>query len=89
MRFAQLPGVSINDCDGVAGIVDEQLLAGAVSLAHDEIDAPSPDTITLAEPTVLKPVGVRGFVLVPQQRQGDAFAPQLSVHLCQIGQWHG
>ena len=35
----------------------------------------------LAEPTVLESVGVGGLVLLPQQKQGYAFAFELAVHL--------
>ena len=76
----QFPGGAVDDGHAVAGVVDEQLLAGAVGLAHHHVEAPTPRSVAFAELAVLKPLGVDGLVLVPQQREGDALAPALSVH---------
>ena len=81
LRLAQLPALAVHDGRRVAGVVDEQLLAGAVRLAHDHIDPLAEGAVALAELAVLNPIGMLGLVLLPQQRQGDPLAPQLGVNV--------
>ena len=79
--LAQLSALAGHDRRRVPGVVDEQLLAGAVALAHDHIDALAEGAVALAELAVLNPVRMLGLVLLPQQRQGDPLAPQLGVNV--------
>ena len=46
--------------------------AGAVLLAHHQVELRGPGPILLAEPTVPQPLGVGLLVLLPQQRQRHA-----------------
>ena len=87
LRLAHLAGGAVDDRHRVPGVVDEQLLAGAVLLAHHHVEAPGPGPVALAEPAVLKPVRVDGLVLLPQQRQRHALAPQLPVHRRPVRLW--
>src|SRR5262249_3467370 len=60
------------DVDGVAGVVDEHLLAGAVILPQHDIQVSRPIPILLAKPTVTDPVGMIFLVFLPEQLQGHA-----------------
>ncbi len=81
LRLAPRPALSVHDGHRVPGVVDEQLLAGAVVVAHDHINALAEGAVALAELAVLKPLGMLALVLLPQQRQGDPLAPQLGVNV--------
>ena len=54
--FAQLPGGALDDGHALSGVVDEQLFAGAVRLAHHHVEALTPSAVALAELTVLQPL---------------------------------
>jgi hypothetical protein len=66
--------------DAVAGVVDEQPLAGGVQLAHRHRQRLLEGSIKLAEPRVAVAPGIRGDVLVPEDQQGDVLALQLAMH---------
>jgi hypothetical protein len=78
-------GLAVVEGDGLTGDVDEQLLAGDVLLAHDQVQATGVLAVAFGEPGVLEPVGVPLLVLVMQQLQGDALAPQLQVEVLPVG----
>src|ERR1035437_3769099 len=59
----------IKNRHGVAGPVDEQLLASKMRLAHRRRDALPPVAVPLAEPAVGIALGVLSAVLLPEQRQ--------------------
>ena len=72
--------------DLVAGVVDEQFVAGAVHLAHgtleSALEAPEQQTeLAIA----IRLAGVSNGVLFPQQLQGDPFALQLLMQMRKIG----
>jgi len=73
-------GAGVDQRHGLAGEVDEQLLAGPVDLPHHPIAAAPPRLVVPAEPGVLEALGAGGLVLLPQQEQRDAFPPQFLVH---------
>ena len=50
-----------------------------MGLAHHDIEASAPRTVALAELAVLQPLGVLGFVLLPQQRQRHPLAAAFGV----------
>jgi hypothetical protein len=52
------------------GIIDQELLPSAVTLAHDQIELSRPGAITLTASAVLKALGSGALVLLPQQAQG-------------------
>lgn len=82
LRGAYLAGRHVDDGGGVAAVVDEQLLAGAVHLTHRARKATSVPVIALAVLAI--PVGsltVRGAVLLPQELQRHAFALELLMHV--------
>ena len=90
-----LAGVGVDDRQGHAGEVHERLLAGAVLLAHDQVEATLPATIGLAEPGVAEALGVTLAVFEPEQLAGHALAAQLLVdrgpvgHGPQLRRWPG
>ena len=84
MGIAQLPGLAADDGHALAGVVDEQPLAGAVGLAHHDVEALAPHTVALAELAVLQPLGVLVLVLLPQQRQRHPLAAALGVDLSPV-----
>ena len=75
----------VNHLHRVAGIVDEQLLAGEMHLAQGRLEAASPFLVTLAEPRTAEAVGACVAILLPQQHQRDVRAPQLAMHERSIG----
>lgn len=87
LRRAHLAGRARDHADGVPGVIDEQLPAGAMRLAHDGVDAAGPVAVTRAELGVLEPRGLLGFELLPQERERHAFASQLGVNVRPRGQW--
>ncbi len=76
----------VDQRDGRPGVVDEQLLAGDVDLPHRAAQQLPELDVALAEarPAVGNPLGLRP-VLLPQQLQRDALAPQLAMDLAEVG----
>src|SRR6266571_4878916 len=58
--------------DGIAGPIDEQLLARHMRLAHRRRDALAPLDIEVTEPTVAVAVRVLRSVFLPEQQQRHA-----------------
>ena len=80
-----LAGGHVGDRQGHAREVHEELLAGPVLLAHDQVEPTRPAPIGLTEPGVAEAVGVALPVLEPQELQGDALAAQLAVDRRPVG----
>ena len=79
LRHADFAGEPVDDdWHAVAGVVDEQPLAGGVRLAHPHRQCLLEGSIELAEPGVA--AGVGGDIFVPQDQQGDVLALQLAMH---------
>ena len=76
LRRAHLASEPIDHLHGVAGIIDEQLLAGDMDLAQGRLEAARPFLVAIAEPRIAEAVGVRVAVLLPQaasaSHPGDA-----------------
>jgi hypothetical protein len=68
-RLAYFARLWVYERDGVAGIIDEQLLASPVLLAQHHVQAPMPAPVQLAKAAVAVAVRVRLAVLVPHQLQ--------------------
>ena len=88
MRPADLAGGWVDHRQGRAGVVDEQLLAGPVLLTHRALERAGVAAVVLDELGVAvgRLLGMGGDVLLPQQLQGDALAPQFAVDRDQIRQ---
>src|SRR3984893_3501689 len=69
VRPMLLASCRIKNRHGVAGPVDEQLLAGKMRLAHRRRDAVPPVAVALAEPAIGVALRVLSAVLLPEQRQ--------------------
>ncbi|MNQ75957.1 hypothetical protein D3C85_907730 [compost metagenome] len=87
LRLADLAAVTVDHRHRLPGVVDEQLLAGAVLLAHHHIQPSLPGAVVVAEPAVLIALRVRQSVLLPEQRQGHARTAQLGLDRRPVGQW--
>ena len=75
LRHADFAGEAIDDDrHAVAGIVDEQALAGGVRLAHRHRQRSLEGPVQLAEPRVAVAAGVGGDIFVPQDQEGDVLA---------------
>ena len=85
LRLGDLTGAGVNDRYGGAGVVDEQLLAGDVDLAHRALLALRELAVLDAEAGVLVGLGVGRGVLLPQQHQSDAGALEFLVHQSEVG----
>ena len=84
--LAHLTRLGVDHRHRLTRVVDEQLLAGSVLLAHHHVELPGPGPVLLAEPAVLQPLRVERLVLLPQQRQRHTLPPQLPVHLAPLRQ---
>jgi hypothetical protein len=62
----------VDDRHLLAGVVDEDLVAGDVVLAHDRRQPPLELAVQVAEARVAVAVGLRLPVLLPQDHQADA-----------------
>ncbi|BCV24881.1 hypothetical protein [Gelria sp. Kuro-4] len=62
-----------NHGDGLASVIDEQLLACLVALAHDDVELATPFTLKLTELAVLIPVRLVLLVLQSKKLQGHAW----------------
>ena len=78
LRSAHLSGLSEDDRHRLAGVLDEDLLAGPELLPQDHIDAAAPLAVTLAEAAVLQPV-LPLLVLEPEELERDPLPLQLHV----------
>jgi hypothetical protein len=67
LRLAHFARGAIDDADGLAGVVDEALIARLVVLAQHQVLGGKPAAVLLAEGAVLKTVGMLRLVLLPQQ----------------------
>ncbi len=85
LRAGDHPRLCAGDRQPLAGEVDEELLAGLVLLAHDDVDAPAPAAVVLAVLAVLVARREALLVLHPQQLQGDAGLAQLALDLGEVG----
>jgi hypothetical protein len=86
LRRTDLAGEPINDHrHRVAGVIDKQLVAAAVSLPHRDRQPRRPAAVQLAEARIAIPFGASLDVFVPQHRQGDVLALELAVNLSPIG----
>ena len=77
-------GPGVGQGNRLAGVVDEDLLAGPVVLAHDHVELAAPEPVALAELRVLVPFRLPVLVLKPQELEGHPFAAELSVGLVPV-----
>ena len=79
---------TIGEFDRRTGVVDEELLAGAMDLAHRALQSQCIASIPLAELAVAVSglSGMGGHVLFPEQHEGDALAPQFLMDAAVVGQ---
>ena len=81
LRHADLAGEPVDDDrDAVAGVIDEQPLAGGVRLPHRHRQRLFEGAIELAKPRIAVAARIGGDIFVPQNRQGDVLALQLAMH---------
>src|SRR5450756_620022 len=79
LGLPDLAGQRVGDRDGLAREVEEQLLAGAMILAQDDVEPPGPGAVVLGEPGVPEAIGAARAVFSPCQGERDALAPELAV----------
>ena len=69
MDLVDLSGSPIDDWHGLIRVIDEQIFAGAMFLAHDHVELGGPEAVVLAEPAVLEALRVSEAIFLPKQRQ--------------------
>ncbi|MNN22238.1 hypothetical protein D3C81_1355890 [compost metagenome] len=84
LRLADLAGSPINDWHGLASVIDKQLFAGTVFLAHDHVDLGGPEAVMLAEPAVLEALRMAESILLPKQGQGYAGTAQFGMDMSPV-----
>jgi hypothetical protein len=85
LGLRDLAGERVGDRDGLAGEVDERLLARPVVVAQDEVEPSGEDRVLLGEPGVPESVGAAFPVLAPEQGLRHALAPELLMDLRPVG----
>lgn len=81
-----LPGQAVDHhWHPIAGIVDEQLVAGRMGLAHRHRQTALPGAVELTEARVPVSAGLGGDILLPQDRQRHVLAFELAVHGRPVG----
>lgn len=66
LGLTDFTGLSVDDGRGLSGVIDEQLFAGTVLLAHDNVDLGGPEAVVLAEPAVLEALRVSESIFLPE-----------------------
>jgi hypothetical protein len=84
-----LPRAAVHNRYRLAGVVDEQFLAGPVILSHHQIDLARPLAVQIVEPGELVAVRVGPLVLFPQQHLRDALAAKFLVDVRPVRQRAG
>jgi hypothetical protein len=87
-KHIRFPGFSrepVDDRHGLAGMIDEHLLAGAMVLTENQIQAFRPLAVEFAETAVAVPVRMLLLVLLPEQLQRHIRTFQLLVNDGVIG----
>jgi hypothetical protein len=75
LRLAHLAGQPVDDHrHRVAGVIDEQLVAAHVGLAHRDRKLGFPESVQLTEAGVAVALPIALNVLVPEDRQRDVLA---------------
>src|SRR6185503_16265681 len=72
LRGASLTGMPVRDRCSLAGVVDEQLVAGQMILAQRHLLGRKPAPVLIAEDAVLPALRMSRLVLLPQQQTCDA-----------------
>lgn len=65
LRLTDLPRGPVGHRHRLAGVINKELLAGAVLLAYHQIELACPEAIALTGPVVTQSVGVGCLVLLP------------------------
>ena len=87
LGLTDVAAVGVDHRYRLPGVVDEQLLADAVLLAHHHIQLALPGPVVVTEPAVLIALRVHQPVFLPEQCQGHARAAQFGMYPRPIGQW--
>ena len=82
---ANLAGEAVDHVRPGAGVIDEQLVAGDMGLAHGRGEPAAPIPVEIAEPAVAVTVAMNGAVFLPQERQGHAGPLQLAMQQRPVG----
>ena len=78
LRLADLAGFAIDDRHGLAGVVDEGLVAGDMVLPHGGRQAMLEVAVELAEARIAIALGMGVAILLPEHRQIDGRALHLA-----------
>ena len=82
---ANLAGEAVDHVRPGAGVIDEQLVASDMGLAHGRGEPAAPIPVEIAEPAVAVTVAMNGAVFLPQERQGHAGPLQLAMQQRPVG----
>ena len=86
MRLAHLAGQPVDDHrHRVTGVIDEQLVAAHMGLAHGDRELAFPGSVQLAETRVAVAFRIARDVLVPEDRQRDMLALELAMDARPVG----
>jgi hypothetical protein len=66
LGLVHLTALRVDDGQGLAGIVNKELFAGPVALAHDDVEFGGPGAIGLTKPAILEAIGGLRLVFLPQ-----------------------
>ena len=81
LRLADFAGQPVDDDrNPIAGVIDEQPLAGRVRLPHRRRQLRFKAAIELAKPRIAVAAGIGGDIFIPDDHQGDVLALQLPMN---------
>ena len=81
LRLADFAGQPVDDDrNSIAGVIDEQPLAGRVRLPHRRRQLRFKAAIELAKPRIAVTAGIGGDIFIPDDHQGDVLALQLPMN---------
>ena len=81
LRLADFAGQPVeDDRNPIAGVIDEQPLAGRVRLPHRRRQLRFKAAIELAKPRIAVTAGIGGDIFIPDDHQGDVLALQLPMN---------
>src|SRR5499427_5194208 len=84
LRLSNLSGQAIDHRHAISRVVDEQLVAAGVALAHRHRQPACPIPVELTESRIPIALGILFDVLVPQNRQRDVLALELAMDLAKV-----
>ena len=80
-------GGRIDNCNGLAAVINEHFVASLVNLTHADIDSSTEPSIQVAEIRIAQTVCLSVFVFFPEDLQSDAVFSVFKVDCFPVRHW--